>query len=284
MECFTTASELDLNFFKIYIFTKTPSYGNLIIIKYLLIIRKLQRSDLMLDTNSPIPLHYQLSESLKENIRKGIYPERIPSERELTEEFGVSRTTVRQAILTLVQEGVLEKKHGLGTFVSHKPIVEWLGNLVTYNEIIENMGMKPKLKLISAKEIIAEDYVKSLFGEKTTYAIERLKYADDIPIALERKFFPLNIGTKLKEYDLNDAAIYELLENEIGIKLLEAEEIITSRIATKDEKEKLGLDENMSILFEERIVYDQKSEPIAYEESIIRSDMYSFRIKLKRKG
>ena len=101
-----------------------------------------------LDVNSPVPLHVQLKEALKRIIQRGEYTERIPSERELIETFAVSRTTVREAVGALVREGVVQKIHGKGTFVTSHTVNEWLGSLRSFTETIESMGMKPGIRLL----------------------------------------------------------------------------------------------------------------------------------------
>ncbi|WP_369425931.1 GntR family transcriptional regulator [Cytobacillus pseudoceanisediminis] len=90
-----------------------------------------------LDSNSPIPLHIQLKNELQELIDNRSFNEKIPSERELMDTYKVSRSTVREAVSHLVNEGVLKKVHGKGTFISKKPIEEWLGNITSTTEVIK---------------------------------------------------------------------------------------------------------------------------------------------------
>src|SRR5690625_3679492 len=101
-----------------------------------------------LDYNNSIPLYVQLKEELKQNIKNGKYQEKIPSERVIMEEYYVSRSTVRQAVEELVDDGILVKKPGKGTFIALKPIDDWLGNLSSTTETIERMGLKAGIKLL----------------------------------------------------------------------------------------------------------------------------------------
>ncbi|SHK44502.1 GntR family transcriptional regulator [Desulforamulus aeronauticus] len=234
-----------------------------------------------IDHKSPIPLHAQLSELLKEEIFKGLHIEKIPSERELMERFSVSRSTVRNAINTLVQDGVLEKIHGRGTFISFQPVEEWLGNLSTYNDIIREMCLKPGIKLLRQGIDTSKENALPL-GANEVYVIERLRYADDIPVAIEKQYYPLEIGQKLGQFDLNNAPIYDILETSLGITLAEAENVITARVPTCDEARLLEIEPFTSVLETKKIIYDLESNPVEYERSIYRSDMYSFRIKLSR--
>ena len=235
-----------------------------------------------LDNNNPIPLHVQLKNLLKNEILQGDFREKIPSERELIIRFEVSRATVRKAISELVRDGVLEKKHGKGTFISHRPVEEWLGNLSTYNEIIDNMGMKPTTRLLY-QGVEDSSGIVSMLGEDKLYVIERLRFADNVPIAVEKQYYPLKIGLELAKFDLNNAVLYDLLELSLGIKLWEAEQIISSSLPTKNEAVNLDISENNGVLVTERITYDPEGNAVEYLRGVFREDMYAFRINLARR-
>lgn len=236
-----------------------------------------------LDFKSAMPLHIQLKDILTSEILNDSFKDRIPSERELMDRFQVSRSTVREAISALVLEGILEKKHGKGTFISHRPVEEWLGSITTYNEIVGEMGMKPGTRLLYQGTETTPESVAHTLGVDKFYKIDRLRYANNMPIALEKQYYPLDIGLKLKEYDLNDAAIYDLLELSLGIKLWKADQMITSVQPTKEESELLEIKESVSVLLIERLTYDPADNLVEYLRGIFRADMYAFRIKLMRK-
>lgn len=231
----------------------------------------------------PIPLHVQLKEILRNEILQGNFKQKVPSERELMDRFSVSRSTVRQAISDLVAEGVLEKVHGKGTFVYHRPVEEWLGNICTYNEIIEEMGMKPSTRLLyQGKESSPGEIAKTL-GVDEFYVIERLRYADDKPIAIERQCYPVEIGIELAKHDLNDAVLYDLLELNLGVKLWEAEQIISSTLPTEEEAKHLEIPGSTCVMVAERIIYNPEGTAVEYLRGVFRADMYAFRIKLDRR-
>ena len=104
----------------------------------------------MINPNNSVPLHIQLRKSIEKKINQGLFKEKISSERELMENYEVSRSTVREAISQLVIDGILEKVHGKGTFISKHPIHYLLGNLISTTEVIKNMNMVPSSKLIRA--------------------------------------------------------------------------------------------------------------------------------------
>lgn len=236
-----------------------------------------------LDYKSHIPFHVQIKEILEKEIIDGYYKDKIPGELELMDRFSVSRSTVRQAIKTLVDEGILARVHGKGTFVSFKPVEEWLGSFRTYDEIIHDMGMKPNIKLIAKNKTSLPKEVATTIGESEFYSIQRIRYANDIPIGIEHNYYPLEIGYKLGKFNLDNASTYNLLENELGLRLWEAKQIITARKPTEKECELLNIPATMWVLFIERINYDQDGNTIEYEQSIYRPDMYAFIISFDRK-
>jgi len=235
-----------------------------------------------LDIESSIPLHIQLSEELKREILQGAMKEKIPPERELMEQYSISRSTVRRAIAALINEGILESRRGSGTYIYTRPVEEWLGNLATYNKTIDELGMKPGAKLLSHGVEFSSSELKQITQMDKVYAINRLRLADDIPIAIETQYYPLDIGFQLAKFDLNEIVLYEVLETSLGIKLWEADQVISSAMPTKEEAQLLDILESESILVIERTTCDYEGNLVEYLRGIFRSDMYAFRIKLSR--
>lgn len=244
--------------------------------------------DMELDFENHMPLHIQLREILREEIIKGTREgEKIPSERELIEKFQVSRTTVREAVSGLVNEGLLEKRHGKGTYITSsasRPIEDWLGSLNSYNEVIESLNLKPGSKLLYKNKVTRPQHIQNILNVDEFYVIERLRFADDIPIAIEKHYYPLEIGMKLAKFDLEKEPIYKLLESSLGIVLAEANQSISSKLPTKKDANNLGISQSMSVLETERMTYDPGGKIVEYYKAIYRSDKYVFRINLKRGG
>jgi|SRR5690625_465778 len=236
-----------------------------------------------LDYTNSIPLHIQLKKKIEEKIIKGIYTYQIPSERELMDEYYVSRSTVRKSIARLVDEGILEIRRGRGTFVSVKPINDWLGNLSSTNETIVNMGMEPGAKLIKAK-IVKISEKTPIIELKEAYYFERVRFANHIPIGIERHYYPVEIGEQLIQFDLNKEAFYDLLEREIGVKLFEAKQALYAVDASKKNADLLNIPTNSNLLNAKRKLTDINGKFIEYEDALYRADMYSFQIKLSRKN
>lgn len=237
-----------------------------------------------IDYDGPVPLHIQLKNIILKLINNGDYQDKIPSERELTEEYDVSRSTVRKAVENLVLEGVLVKRKGKGTFISLKPIQDWLGQLSSTSETVRSMGMKPGAELIKHGVVPVPFPIEDFTEEKEMYLIKRIRYADNIPLAIEVHYYPVEIGKELAKLDIETGTLYDLLENELQLNLVEAEQIITSNHLNKDDSKLLNIELTESTLQAERFLTDIGGNLIEYYTANYRSDMYSFHIKLSRKS
>jgi GntR family transcriptional regulator len=236
-----------------------------------------------LDQTSSMPLHIQLKDIIEKQIAERNLSGQIPSERQYMQEYNISRSTVREAINLLVRQGILEKQHGKGTFVSLKPIHDWLGNLSSTTETIRNIGMKPGAKLITHYKTIPPTYIQEQTGFKEAYFIKRVRYADDIAIGVERHYYPISIGEELIKYDLDNATLYDLVENELGIQFAEADQTISSGQMLQEDMVYLDVPTNTNVLIAERIIRGRAGTVLEMEEAFYRSDMYSFKINLSRK-
>ncbi|TCT21716.1 GntR family transcriptional regulator [Melghiribacillus thermohalophilus] len=237
----------------------------------------------MVDTNNPVPFHYQIKETLKKEILDGQYQEKIPSERALMDRFSVSRTTVREAVNHLVHEGILHKIHGKGTFIARRrPVQDWLNSLHSFTETVRNMGMKPGSRLLTNKIVSEPEYVSEIIHEEQFYLIERLRTADSIPIAIERHYYSCDLGKQLSQFNLQTSTIYDLIEHELGIDMVEAEQLITCKPVPRDDAKNLEVPIDSNALYVERTITDHHGKMIEYYTSTIKPEMYVFRIKTKR--
>ena len=230
-----------------------------------------------LDDNSPIPLYYQLENIIRKRIEDGIYKldEKIPSERNLSEEFNLSRMTISKAINNLVEEGALYRKRGQGTFVS-KNKVDFFPGLLGFTEIIKKKGMKPSSKVISQSLIIPDRHLceklKISENEKVIFT-QRLRLADNEIINLEKSYVPYSLCEKLLEVDLSVESIYKLLTDE-GYKPSKAEEEVQAILSNDELSELLKINADEPILKRKRITYS-KNPPIEYTLNYYRGDVYT---------
>lgn len=239
---------------------------------------------MVLDYTNSIPLHTQLKKEIEMKIFEGFYTVKIPSERELMDEYYVSRSTVRQAIDQLVRDGILEKKPGKGTFIVLRPVSDWLGNLNSTSEVVEGMGMTPRIKLVKSEIISLNDALKEKTGLDEAYHFMRIRYANHTPIGIERHYYPVHLGNKFIKFDLNKEAFYDLLERELGVKAFDADQVIRAGNISAVDAKLLQIPISSSVLNTERLITDVNNQFIEFEDACYRSDMYSFKIKLSRKS
>ncbi|GGE15840.1 hypothetical protein GCM10011571_16830 [Marinithermofilum abyssi] len=142
----------------------------------------------MIDKSSPVPIYYQLEEHIKSQIEKGeLKPgDCLPSEREYSEKYGISRMTVRQAINNLVSDGYLIRQKGKGTFVSERKFEQKLSELTSFTEDMKARGLKPDSKLLQFEIIPSDDAIATQLSIKRhdpVYQIRRIRLADGVPMA-----------------------------------------------------------------------------------------------------
>lgn len=237
-----------------------------------------------LDYNNSIPLYLQLKEKLEQNIKNGTYGPKIPSEREIMDEFYVSRSTVRQAVAELVSNGILVRRPGRGTFIALKPIDDWLGNLSSTTETIERMGMQSGAKLLHSEILDLSPELQEETGLDKAFHFKRLRYANHTPMGIENHYYPIPLGEKINTYDLNKVTLYDLLETKLGIHTFEAEQVIKAGTVSKEDASLLDIKRNSSMLFTDRKLVDINGQFVELERALYRSDMYSFKVKLSRRN
>jgi GntR family transcriptional regulator len=240
----------------------------------------------LLDHDGPLPLYHQIKEILIKRIQEKKWRpgDLIPTEQELIDEFSVSRTTIRQAITALAQDGLLEKRQGKGTTVKSHQLVGTLGRLTGFAEEVLEEGYLPYSKLIRCEfhdHLYTEKKKLKLPEQEKVLVIERIRFADDEPIALERTCWSKETGDILQQHDLNGAKFYQVLE-EHNIYLKKADEKISAANATPYEADLLGISGGQALLEMTRLSYGMDDRPLEYTRTKYRSDRYHYHVELKR--
>ncbi|HTI13093.1 MAG TPA: GntR family transcriptional regulator [Dictyobacter sp.] len=235
----------------------------------------------------PLPRYYQLKEIMREKIRVGDWKpgDLIPSERELSEQYGISRMTARQAITELVNEGLFYREQGKGTFVSRHKITQQLIHLTGFNEDIRARGQRPGTKVLSAQMIPADDVVADHLRIKPgqlIFALRRLRLADAEPLAIEVSHLSFMGCERLLEEDLENNSLYHVLESKYGLVLIEAEQELEAGLIDEDHAKVLGVAVGTSALFTRRTTYTERDTPIEYASSIYCGNRYIFYTSMKR--
>lgn len=243
-------------------------------------------SEMRLYREAPDPLYVQLKDSLVAEIRAGRYRshQRLPSEREFSLQFNVSRMTVRQALLELAREGAIYTRVGKGTFVAATKIDQQLRTLTGFSEDVRARGGRPASRVLEAKVAAAPADVAAalrLLPRAEVVLLTRLRLADDLPLAVERAYLPHHLTPGLLDHDFAVESLYSVLENVYGFRLVLAEQSIEAALAEPPELELLELIPPAAVLKMQRLTLTGDNAPVEYVLSTYRGDCYKFRSTLQ---
>ncbi len=233
-----------------------------------------------LDTTSIVPLYKQLKDMLLSDIVQGRLKanQKIPTELELSEKFQISRMTVRKALAELVDEGVLAKKQGKGTFVQEEKLTEDLSSPNSFTNLCKRNGKEPggrtlKFTLQEARE--RDIRILELKEGEQVIRVERVRTADNVPVMLENLYFPGHLKNILTE-NLNDVSLYQILKEKYGLHSGNSVMEISVCEATAEEAGILEIKTGKPCLLMEEIVYDQYNNPLHRTKSVLRGDKFKY--------
>jgi DNA-binding GntR family transcriptional regulator len=246
--------------------------------RYFLKIRQVNK---MLKQDISIPLYIQLKESIRSSIMNGElkYGDQIPTELEFSEEYKISRITVRKAILELVEEGYLVKRQGKGTYVKKRKIERKIVHFLSFSDACRVNGLKPS-SIVTKKEIIQptqrDQKLLQLDEGDALLLIQRVRYAGESPIMLENNYF------SYKEYhtllnEILEGSIYQVLGEKLNIKpTCSGETSLEIVRASEDKMELLNVASGEPLFYLKSIVYDANNRPVHIGKQYIVGDSYKF--------
>lgn len=240
--------------------------------------------DKKLDKSTPIPLYFQLKELILAEIKNGTYPKdsAIPTEKELSKIFDISRTTVRQAIVELVQEGWLYRVKSKGTFVSRPKInQDFMQKMESYNDQILRTGRTPRTEVLDFKVVTATSEIaeklKIQIGDKVVY-LYRKRYADEDPIVILKTYLPYDKCAFVMEHDFEKESLYSVLSVDDSVKVSFIKRRVEVMEATSDDAVKLNMKRGKPIQFVASVGYNVFGDPIEYSLARYRGDKSSFEV------
>lgn len=223
---------------------------------------------------------------IKNNIGEG---EKLPSEREVAEKYGVQRATVRSAYKILEEEGIVEIRERSGRYMGHPRIVTNLNEIKSFREKVSDIGSKVENQLLSFELIeIDKDLYKKIklpIGTEV-YKITRVRKVESekgiIPIAIEYAYVPENIAPKLIRQNLEDS-LFQILLEIYGIVPAKEEQLIEIVYADDFESKILKLDKMTAVAKKTGIIYDKDGNVIQYLHSIMNKEWVEFRKEISSK-
>ena len=235
----------------------------------------------MIDKNSPISVYFQLKNDLVKKIAQGLWKpgECIASERELCEIYGVSRMTIRQAIGELVQEGVLTRLKGKGTFVCEQTVKQQ--DMMSFTEMIKQTGRELRTEVINFDIIDTPDDMQDTFMLDKVYKIERRRIVDNECIAVETVFIPVDYCGHINN-EMLKGSLYKILEH-FGYSISNSTSSIVAVDITDEIKEKFDTKENFPVLKIIGKTFANKNKVLFIEEALYRSDKFTLQVNISRR-
>ncbi|KAJ49515.1 GntR family transcriptional regulator [Clostridium tetanomorphum] len=237
--------------------------------------------------NNPLPLHYQIKEILQEMIEnEELKPgEVIPTERELCEIQGVSRMTVNKAIMSLVNEGLLYREQGKGTFVCKPKRKQQISELKGFTEEMKEKGLKTDTEILSFQVKEGTKQIRSILcmpnNENKIIEINRLRKSEGEPVAIEIVWIPYNLFSDVTKETIAGKSLYSIFREKYGYYPMKARQTIEPIMLNEYEAELLDQNEGALALMFRRTTYMENEVPIEYTKAIYRSDIYKYEITLK---
>ena len=215
----------------------------------------------------------------KKKIDDGFWEigQRLPSERDLADDYEVSRMTLRQAITLLVEEGILERRVGSGTYVASHRVQEKMRGTTSFTEIVRSQGKTPSSQLISYQRKPANDTeIQQLQLKASDYVVrmERVRYADNVPLVFEVASIPEKLIREFKREDITEHFFQTLTDN--GYEIGKSQQTIYAKNASERVANYLKVPKNHAVLALTQVSYFTDGRPFEYVHSQYVGDRFEF--------
>lgn len=230
------------------------------------------------DRSSPVPLWAQIIEDLRARMAGGAFDERFPTDEELTATYGVSRQTVREAVRRLQAEGLLERRRGRGTTLTRPVLEQPLRALYSMALTVSGHGLTEHNQIRAAERQTAPDDVAGELGLRAGDAVvflERLRFAGEDPLSLERSWLPWSVAAGLLEVDLQHGPLYEALYEACGVRVTGGSERIAPVVPSPGDRRLLGMPARTAAFRIERLAR-AGARPVELRRATVRGDRYRF--------
>jgi GntR family transcriptional regulator len=240
------------------------------------------------DRTSPLPLHVQVKQALKDRIASRAWKagDLVPGDLVLCEQFGVSRTTIRQALTELAHEGRVVRERGRGTFVAPPKLTEHaFERLSGFFEDMVDLGHPPVSQVLRQEVRPADEQIAARLNVKAgtpIVEIERLRFVEDEPVVLTTTYLPQELAPGLESADLTRRSLYEYLETECGLSLARGQRTIEAVAADARQARLLRVRKGAPLVLLHSVSYLADGRPIEYYLALHRGDRSRFEVELVR--
>lgn len=226
-------------------------------------------------------IYQQIADNIEERIYSGDLQngERLQSEREMSSELGVNRLTVRRAFNVLQERGLVDRRHGGGTYVTTPRIERFAGKFVPFTLAIRDLGMQAGAQAIKFEQTHADQLLAELLRLPVAapiYNIVRVRLANGEPAMLEQWFISAERFPNFDKHDHVTRSGYEIMETEYGITTVQATQSLEPVIATAYEAQLLNIKQGDPLMLERRLSFDTHGNPVEYGKDLYRGDKFKF--------
>ena len=213
-----------------------------------------------------VPRYYAIEQTLRARIAALDPHAPLPSDSQLCDEFGVSRMTARGAVQRLVQEGLVYRVPGRGTFVAPARANRTASHILSFSDEMRRRGRTPRSRVVEAGRRAATAEEARRLQTAEVFVVRRVREADGEPVALETAVFPAGAAAVLAERDLEDVSVFAALA-ESGNVPTAGRAAIAAEAATAEDARLLGVRKGEPLLVERRLINDQDGAPLELTES-----------------
>lgn len=224
-----------------------------------------------------LPKYYVLKEQILTLIEDAVPGTLIPTERALAEQYGTSRTTVRQAIGELVAEGRLDRTQGRGTFVA-PPKVTHVRQLTSFTDDAASQGMTASARILDISEVPADTVTAKRLAVEPgagVHRVERIRLVNGEPLAHETAFLAGELPDLAANVEVR-GSLYSALREDYGIRISEVEDTVETKLAGPEEVRLLDVEMGAPMLLVHRLGLDPDGRPVEWTESVFRGDRFRF--------
>ena len=226
------------------------------------------------------PMYIKIHNQIKRDIENKKYKvgERIPAERQLASKFNVSRMTLRQAIKTLEDEGILERRLGSGTYVSSQKVQEKMSGIMSFTDITRSNGQVPSSKLLSysiTKPSLSEKEKFKIQDTDNVLRMERVRFADNVLICYEVATIPYELVSRFSKDEIS-SSLYQTLEEKGGYKIGSVVENIGAAVANENEARLLSVKKGEPLVTRRQVTELSNHYPFEYVRASYVAERFEF--------